>query len=99
MTFPAVTPVKKIDYVAVRTKELSLASVPVEVIDERMASDHRPVVAEISISAPADWLAGYGLSQDDLQGFVDTDGDSMADYFEWLAGTDPLDSSSAFDFQ
>ncbi len=97
-TFPAIEPNRKIDYVLVRTKELPLASVPVRVVDERVASDHRPILAELSLGAPADWLAHYGLPQDDRQSIVDSDGDSFDDYSEWRAGTVPTNVLSYFDF-
>ena len=98
LTFPAMIPIKKIDYIMVRTEELPLASLPVRVVDEQVASDHRPVVARLLLGAPADWLAGYGLPQNDLQGLVDSDGDSMDDYSEWRAGTDPTNALSFFGF-
>ncbi len=98
-TFHADNPTKKIDYILVRTSGLPLASVPVTVVDEQAASDHRPVVADLFLDAPAGWLAGYGLPQSDLQGFVDSDGDGMDDYSEWLTGTDPTNALSFFGIQ
>lgn len=98
LTFPAIIPTKKIDYIMVRTEELPLASFPVRVVDEQAASDHRPVVARLFLGAPADWLAGYGLPQHDLQGFSDSDGDLMDDYSEWRAGTNPTNTLSFFGF-
>lgn len=46
LTFPADEPVKEIDFVAYRP-ERDLAVVNSWVVDERMASDHRPVVVEL----------------------------------------------------
>ena len=98
-TFHADSPTKKIDYVLVRTAELPLASAPVTVVVEKAASDHRPVVADLLLNAPAEWLAEYGLPQSDLQGFVDSDGDGMDNYSEWLTGTDPTNALSFFGIQ
>ncbi len=40
------------------------------------------------------WLQSYGLPTDGTADFVDYDADKLNAWQEWIAGTDPLDSSS-----
>jgi len=95
-TFPATNAYKKIDFITIRTDSASMASVPVFVGDNAEASDHLFVSTDIHLGASAAWLASYGLAQDGLQGFVDSDGDGINDYREWWYGTEPTDADEAF---
>ena len=47
-TWPSVAPDRKIDYVMFRPRE-RWRVVSIEVLDERVASDHRPVVAVLEL--------------------------------------------------
>ncbi len=97
LTFPSDFPDRKLDYIMV--KALPITESRFEVVAETMASDHRPVFAGIAIGAPADWLEPYGLSQEASSNFLDSDGDGMDNYSEWLTGTDPTNALSFFGFQ
>lgn len=48
-TIPAVAPKRRIDYILARVKPGSLKTVRSEVLNEPIASDHRPLVADIKI--------------------------------------------------
>jgi len=96
-TYPSITPTKKIDYIM--AKGLAVSESTIQVIAETMASDHRPLLAETFLGAPADWLAGYGLEAALMENFSDPDGDGMDNYSEWLTGTDPTNTLSFFGFQ
>jgi len=96
-TYPSITPNRKIDYIM--AKGLAVSESTFEVIAETMASDHRPLLAETFLGAPADWLAGYGLEAALMENFSDADGDGMDNYSEWLTGTDPTNALSFFGFQ
>ena len=77
-------------------KALPITESSFEVVVETMASDHRPLFAEVFIGTPADWLAGYGLEPTITENFLDSDGDGMDNYSEWLTGTDPTNALSFF---
>lgn len=95
-TFNAAKPTKKIDYILTRGNIKVYGPTPrTKVIDERLASDHRPLFAKLALGAvPANWLRKYGLPVSVLEGFIDSDGDSFDNYSEWLAGTDPTNAAS-----
>jgi len=96
-TYPSGAPNRKIDYIM--AKGLSVSESTFQVIAETMASDHRPLLAETFLGAPADWLDGYGLEAGLMENFADSDGDGMDNYSEWLTGTDPTNALSFFGFQ
>ena len=52
LTFPAPAPIKTIDYIM--EKGLPVQNSVFKVIDEREASDHRPIFCEITLGSPAE---------------------------------------------
>ena len=95
-TFNAAKPTRKIDYILTRGNIKVYGPTPrTKVIDEQLASDHRPLFGKLAAGAvPANWLIKYGLPVSVLEGFIDSDGDSFDNYSEWLAGTDPTNAVS-----
>jgi endonuclease/exonuclease/phosphatase family metal-dependent hydrolase len=51
LTYPAAAPIKRIDYVFYRSSP-RLRVVERRVIDEQVASDHRPVLVEFEVAGP-----------------------------------------------
>ncbi|MCF7847600.1 MAG: glycoside hydrolase [Kiritimatiellales bacterium] len=50
----------------------------------------------VKLAVPASWMEDYELPTDGSADFIDSDGDGMDNYFEWLAGTVPTNVLSLF---
>lgn len=57
----------------------------------------QPIVAEND--TPLWWLDRYGLATNDAGALADSDGDTIFNWQEYIAGTDPTNGNSRFDIQ